>query len=315
MKTWILALALTLFATLSWADDPQAVFDKAWAASFQKAVEKWPEAANPESNISKIANSLQLEYQSSSDPAKKAIYITPDSAYHYYEQAAAKLAFPDASWKKAVKAASSDLPDLADPNSELSRSTEQLRQEYFKSTDPVKLQAAKDDAALYIASEAASQLETERRNSVQKEVVAEATQVEKAPTKAEFLALKEQLLDTQAKLINAEFLLSHNKELVEKWKKIANDALAKSQEWKDEATRLEMVAESNYEGAEEWKKEAELFQQVSEKWKMMANQNTSQRSSRASGPVTVIKTADGHWQTSDGTQVIEAAPGHFIINR
>lgn len=66
-------------------------------------------------------------------------------------------------WAKALKAASRDLPALADPKSDLSVRTGKLRDEYFKSSDPVKVQAAKSDAAMYIATEALAQLDQERR--------------------------------------------------------------------------------------------------------------------------------------------------------
>lgn len=71
-------------------------------------------------------------------------------------------------WETALFAAAKTLPELADAKSLLRVRTEQLREQYGKSDNPVERQAAADNAALYIAQQAQERLQKE--NAAQRDI-------------------------------------------------------------------------------------------------------------------------------------------------
>jgi hypothetical protein len=71
-------------------------------------------------------------------------------------------------WESAIVAAAQTIPELADTKSLLRLRTEQLREQYTKSDNPVERQAAADNAALYIAQQALERLQKE--NATQREI-------------------------------------------------------------------------------------------------------------------------------------------------
>ena len=114
------------------------------------------------------------------------------------------------------------------------------------------------------------------------------------------LAQTSEVETLKAELAQTKLRLEVAQEASAKWKAIAVDAVAKADEWKQEANRLanalnEKNAAAAYYAAEDARRELVTH------------------APRRSSTITIIQTADGHWQTSDGTQVIRLADGQFQL--
>lgn len=136
------------------------------------------------------------------------------------------------------------------------------------------------------------------------------------------LAQTSEVETLKAELAQTKLRLEVAQEASAKWKAIALDAVAKAQELNALVETLDSASQKNYKAAEEWKQEANrLAKALNQKNAAAYYAAEDARRERMLAPtpragastITIIQTADGHWQTSDGTQVIRMADGQFQL--
>lgn len=157
MRPWIYLALLCVAAPLhaDWQED--------WQKSLQKASQLLPKLAdlsNPDSALSRLTEEVRREYIQSSDPEHRriadegdAVVIASEALSRLTALNAARTSISKA-WDEALMNASRTFPSLADPESELSRQTELVRQEYVRSDNEEHLDTINRDDALTIVKEA-----------------------------------------------------------------------------------------------------------------------------------------------------------------
>lgn len=344
MKAWLLLSLALICSPISGAD-----LETEWKASKAAVLAKYPDAGKAESALSIAAAKIEQEWLAANDQRLDS----HDAPMLVYDEAQARLQAEasiesgsektwtlsqkeehDRAWKVAVAEAVQFFPALADPNSRLSRRTEELRKEYQSSSNNTHRLAYEANGATYIATQAQSSIPPLTSAEMQREAllkdaialpkhsepIREAlppmpnkTEAELNRVKAEIADLRQKMSALEAKLeeserkrLDAEFSAKLKDDTIQRWKGIAEGALSKAEQWKGTAQQANAVSQANRQSAEEWREAARQSQQAPVSY-------SPYRSSRQT-PVSVIQTAPGHYQTSDGRTVIETAPGVFVTH-
>lgn len=345
MKAWLHLLTLAFLCLPAYGAD----LETEWKVSQQAVLAKYPDSAKAESALTLAAAQVEQEWLAANDQRM----TSKDAPMLVYEEAQARLQAEvrkkgeaekasalsqkeehDRAWKVAVAEAVQFFPDLADPNSRLSRRTEALRAEYEFSSNSTHRLAYEANGVTYIATQAQISMPPltsaeMQRAALLKDAIALPTQAEPirvalppAPNKAEadlaraktelaelrkkITALEGKLEESERKRVNAEFTLTLKDDAIKVWRERTSQAQAAADQWKGTAQRADFASEANRQSAEQWREAAQQSQDTQVSY-------PPYRPSRQT-PTTVIQTAPGHYQTSDGRTIIETAPGVFVTH-
>lgn len=240
----------------------------------------------------------------------------------------------DGAWEKSLRAAGQTYPELLQPDSVMTQKINALRAQYATSSDPVQRLAYEDNAALYMArivgptpKEAMPEeksVPAEVPAATAGEALAKVNGDKKTASAEKAEGIRQELADLQSEIKLLEEQLQASKESIQAWKETALHN-------KEVAEKSMASSEANYNAAIE-------AQEIAEKWKEIAlhNQRVAQENARiaqdnadaataasyrqpaskkASSFIHVINTAEGHWMTTDGTQIIKTGAGQATIIR
>lgn len=345
MKAWLHLLTLAFLCLPAYGAD----LETEWKVSKQAVLAKYPDASKAESALSLAAAQVEQEWLAANDQrldSRDAPMLVYDEAQTRLQaevrkkgeaekaSALSQKEEHDRAWKAAVAEAVQFFPGLADPNSRLSRRTEALRAEYEFSSNSTHRLAYEANGATYIATQAQSSMPQLTSAEMQREaLLKDAIALPKlsdpirvalppAPNKAEaelgraktelaelrkkISSLEGKLAESERKRLDAEFSARLKDDTIQRWKGIADRALTKAEEWKGAAQRADFASEANRQSAAQWREAAQQSQDSQVSY-------PPYRPSRQT-PTTVIQTAPGHYQTSDGRTIIETAPGVFVTH-